>query len=118
MDRKLDLPEENLFQQSFSLVVENTGAIPLQEIPVELTARIEPAKPAEVITAFLGRRLLIMQGGKPLPLVIVLSDTVEPGSKRRYFMEGSIQAEPPFRLTYEVREAGSEIVLASYEVAP
>ena len=116
LDRKMDLRDDNLFQQSLSLVVENTGTAAAQEIPVELSAKIEPQKPAEVIASFLGRRLLIMQHGRSLPLVIVLADRIEPGAKKRYFLEGSIQAVPPFELTYEVREEGQKPVLASYTV--
>lgn len=115
-DRKLDSPQDNLFQQSFSLVVENTGAAAVREVPVELIARIEPMKPAEIVASFLGRQLLIMQGGKPLPLVVVLSDEVVPGSKRNFSLEGSIQAEPPFKVVYEIRQEGSETVLADYVV--
>lgn len=116
LDRKMDVRDENLFQQSLSLVVENTGSTAVSEIPVELSARIEPQKPAEVIASFLGRRLLIMQQGHSLPLVVVLADRVEPGTKKRYFLEGSIQAAPPFKLTYEVREEDQRPVLASYVV--
>ena len=115
LDRKLNVPGENLFQQSLSVVVENSGSTPVQDIPIELSAKIEPRKPAEVIAGFLGRKLLIMQRGRPSPLVIVL-DKVDPGAKRRYFIEGAIQAEPPFKLTYEVREEDKKPVLASYVV--
>jgi hypothetical protein len=115
-DRKLDLRDDSLFQQSFSLVVENTGATAIQDIPVELTAKIEPQKNAEVIASFQARKLLIMQHGRPLPLVVVLADRIEPGSKKRYFLEGAIQAAPPFKLTYEVREEGQSLVLANYVV--
>lgn len=115
LDRKLNVPNENLFQQSLSIVVENSGSTPVQDIPIELSAKIEPQKPAEVIAGFLGRKLLIMQRGRPNPLVIIL-DKVDPGAKRRYFIEGAIQAEPPFKLTYEVREEDKKPVLASYVV--
>jgi len=113
----MDLRGDNLFLQSLSLVVENTGSAAVAEIPVELSARIEPQKPAEVTAGFLGRKLLIMQHGRSLPLVVVLSDRIEPGTKKRYFLEGSIQAAPPFKLTYEVREEGQKPILASYMVA-
>lgn len=116
LDRKMDVQADHLFQQSLSLVVENKGTVAVQDIPVELSVKIEPQKPAEVIAAFLGRRLVIMQQGRPLPLVLVLSDRIEPGMKKRYFIEGSITAQPPFKLTYEVREEGRQPVLASYVV--
>lgn len=116
LDRKMELRDENLFQQSLSLIVENTGSAAVADIPIELSARIEPTKRAEVIAGFLGRKLVIMQQGRPLPLVVVLADRVEPGGKRRYFLEGSINAEAPFKVTYEVREEGEDAVLANYVV--
>ena len=115
-DRKLDNPEDKLYQQGFSLVMENTGSKAVREIPVELRARIEPMQRAEISATFLGRRLLIMNAGKPLPLIVILSDEVQPGGKRSFLLEGSIQAEPPFKVTYEIREENSETVLASYVV--
>jgi zinc-ribbon domain len=115
-DRKMDLPDGSLFQQALSLVVENTGTTAVADIPVELSAKIEPAKPSEVVAGFLGRKLIILQQGRPLPLVIVLADTVAPGAKRRYSLEGSITAEPPFKVTYEVRGEDQDEVLASFVV--
>ena len=115
-DKVLDLPQDNLYQQSLSLVLENQGKAPFRNIPVDLVARIEPQKTAEIIAGFLGRRLVIMQGGQALPLTIILADPVDPGSKRRYLLEGAITAKPPFKVTYEVREEGRPNVLASYVV--
>jgi hypothetical protein len=116
LDRKMDIRDENVYQQALSLVVENTGTSALQEVPVDLTAKIEPPKPAEIMTAFLGRRLLIMQRGRALPLTILLSGPIQPAEKKRYFLEGSIQAAPPFKVTYEIREEGQKPILASYVV--
>jgi zinc-ribbon domain len=116
MDRELNVPEQNHFQQSLSLVVENTGTASVSEVPIELRATIEPAKPAEVVAGFLGRKLVIMRQGRPLPLVIVLANELEPGQKKRFLLEGSIQAEPPFKVTYEVREEDSIAVLASHVI--
>ena len=116
VDKKLDIPENNLYQQSMSLVLENTGPTPVREVPVELRARIEPPEVGEVDVDFVARRLVIMYRGKPLPLVVILSGAVEPGSKRRYAMGGSIQAEAPFKVTYEVRPEDSQTVLANYVV--
>ncbi len=115
LDKKIDVPKDGIFQQALSLVVENTGSTAVQDMPIELSAKIEPRKPAEVVAGFLGRKLLIVQGGRPLPLVVLL-DKLEPNSKRRFFIEGSIQAEPPFKVTYEVREEDQKPVLASYVV--
>jgi hypothetical protein len=115
-DKVLDLPQEDLFEQSISLVLENKGKTPVREIPVDVVATIEPQKKAEVILGFLGRKLVIMQDGQSLPLTIVLSDPVDPDAKRRYLLEGSITAKPPFKVTYEVREENSPEVLARYVV--
>ena len=115
LDRKMDVADDNLFQQSLSLVVENTGSATVKDIPIELRAKIEPQKPAEIEAGFLGRKLMIMQSGRPNPLVMIL-DKVEAGAKRRYFIEGSIQAVPPFKVTYEVHEEDQRPVLASYVV--
>ena len=115
LDRKADVPKDNVFQQALSLIVENTGTTPVVDMPVELSARIEPQKRAEVIAGFLGRKLLIVQGGRPIPLVVLL-DKIEPATKRRFYIEGSIQAQPPFKVTYEVREEDQDAILASYVV--
>ena len=116
LDRKMDIRDENLYQQALSLVVENTGTGVLQEIPVDLTAKIDSSKPADVLVGFLGRRLLIMQRGHPLPLTILLTGPIQPAGKKRYFLEGSIQAAPPFKVTYEIREEGQNPILTSYVV--
>jgi zinc-ribbon domain len=115
-DRKLDLPDENLFQQGLSLVLENTGNSAVREVPIEFGAHIEPAQPAEISTTFLGNRLPIMRAGKALPLTVVLSDEIQPGAKRTFLLEGSIQAQTPFRVVYEVRQENSENVLAKFVV--
>jgi len=116
LDRELDVPEQNTYQQSLSLVVENAGQTAVREVPVELTAKIEPAKSADIITGFLGRRLMIMRQGRPLPLVLVLANDLEPGHKKRFLLEGSIQAVPPFKVTYEVRQEDQTEALASFVV--
>ncbi len=116
LDKKMDLPEEKLFLQALSVVVENTGSKFVEEIPIELSARIEPAKRADVEADFLGRKLLILQQGHTLPLTVVLAGRVDPGAKKRILLNGSIQAEPPFKVTYELREEGGGPVLANYMV--
>jgi hypothetical protein len=115
-NRKLDLPAENLFQQSFSLVLENTGGKSVKDIAVDFIAHIEPGQPAEIAATYLGNRLTLMDRGKEMPLTLILSDEVRPGSKRTFLLDGSIQAQPPFKVTYEVREEGSEKVLADFVV--
>ena len=114
-DKTVDIAKENIFQQALSLIVENTGSAAVIDMPIELVARIEPRKPAEVVAGFLGRKLLIVQGGRPIPLVVLL-DRIEPGTKRRYYIEGAIQAAPPFKVTYEIREEDQDAVLARYTV--
>src|SRR4051812_37319258 len=61
LDKKAADPAEHLYQQALSLVEENTGVSPIDQIPIELRATIEPAKRADVEADFLGRRLLILQ---------------------------------------------------------
>jgi hypothetical protein len=48
----------------------------------------------------------------------VLGDPIQPGAKRRYLLEGRIEADPPFKVTYEVREEDQTPVLASIAVEP
>jgi len=115
-NRKLDLPNENLFQQSFSLVLENTSGKSVKDIPVDFIARIEPQQPAEIAASYLGNHLTIMNQGKEMPLTLLLSDEVRPGTKRTFLLDGSIQAQPPFKVTYEVREEGTEKILADFVV--
>jgi hypothetical protein len=115
-DKILDRPEEDLFQQLLSLVVENTGNKMVREIPIDLVASIEPQQAADVVAGFLGRRLDIMEHGKPLPLTVILAGEFPPGSKRRFVLQGAITAKPPFKVTYEVREEGQPTVLAKYVV--
>ena len=99
-----------------SLVVENTGSASAREIPIELSARIEPAKRADVEADFLGRKLLILQQGHTLPLVVVVAGELPPGGKKRILLNGTITAEPPFKVTYELREEDRQPVLTSYLV--
>jgi len=116
LDKKADAPAEHLYQQALSLVVENTGTVAMADIPIELRARIEPAKRADVEAGFEGRRLLILQAGHTLPLTVVAGGTFAPGTKKRIFINGKIDAEPPFKVTYEVRDENGRTVFASYVV--
>ena len=116
LEKKLDLPQENMFEQALSLVVENTGSVPAQEIPIELSARIEPAKRADVEAGFLGRKLLLLQQGHTLPLVVVVAGELSPGAKKRILLNGTITAVPPFKVTYELREEDRQPLLTSYVV--
>jgi len=116
LEKKLDLPQENTFAQALSLVVENTGSVPALEIPIELSARIEPAKRADVEADFLGRKLLILQQGHTLPLIVVVAGELSPGGKKRILLNGTITAEPPLKVTYELREEDRQPLLTSYVV--
>ena len=116
LDKKLDIPQENTFEQALSLVVENTGTVSAKEIPIELSARIEPQKRADVEADFLGRKLLILQQGHTLPLVVVVAGELPAGAKRRILLNGTIVAEPPFKVIYELREEDRRPVIANYIV--
>ena len=116
LDKKADVPAEHLFQQALSLVVENTGTTAVVEIPIELRARIEPQKRADVEADFVGRRLYILQQGHTEPVTVVLAGTLAAGAKKRILLNGNIQAEPPFKVTYELRDEDSGSVVADYVV--
>ena len=116
LDKKADVPAEHLFQQALSLVVENTGTTAVVEIPIELRARIEPQKRADVEADFVGRRLYILQQGHTEPVTVVLAGTLAAGAKKRILLNGNIQAEPPFKVTYELRDEDSGSVVANYVV--
>jgi len=114
MDRQFDVPDENLFRDSLSLVVENTGTKSIKGIPIQLQARIEPAKVADVKAAFPGDQELLIKAGKPQPVDIVLNDAIPAGSKRRYVLDGSVQAIPPFKVTFLIVKDDSKTILTNY----
>jgi hypothetical protein len=116
LDKKADVPAEHLFQQALSLVVENAGTTAVAEIPIELGAKIEPQKRADVEADFVGRRLYILQQGHTEPVTVVLAGTLAAGAKKRILLNGNIQAEPPFKVTYELRDEDSGSVVANYVV--
>jgi zinc ribbon protein len=116
LDKKLEDPAEHIYQQALSLVVENPGAAPVSEIPVELRATIEPVKKADVEADFLGRRLLILQQGHTLPVTVIIGGTLGSKGKARILVNGNIHAEPPFKVVYELRDDTARTVLASYLV--
>lgn len=114
MDRKLDVPKDGLFRESLSLVVENTGTMPIRGIPIEVHAQIEPPKTADVVASFPGDREMVIEGGKPRPVAIVLSDSIAAGAKRRYSLDASVQAAVPFKVTVQVLQNDAQTVLANY----
>jgi hypothetical protein len=115
-EREMDYKDSSLYQQGFSLDLENTGSRIVQGVPVELTAEIDPPKDANIVATYRGLQLPIMEDGVSKPLVVVLTDVVKPGSKRHFALGGSIHADPPFRVTYQIRAEGADTLLASYVV--
>jgi zinc-ribbon domain len=116
LDKKVNDAPEHMFLQAFSIVIENSGTTAVSDIPIELRARIEPRKVADVEAEFIGRRLLILQHGQTLPLTVVVGGTIGPGGKQRVFLNGNIQTDPPFKVTYEIRDEDGRKVLANYVV--
>ena len=107
-------PDENIYRHHLSLIVENIGSEPVSEIPVEIRARVEPDQPAEIVSDFLGRQLVILENGESLPLIVILSDEVASGEKRRYSIDGIVRTMPPAGVTYEVLIEDTGQVLASF----
>ena len=106
-------PDENIYRHHMSLIVENIGNEPVSEIQVEIRARVEPDQPAEIVSDFLGRQLVILRDGESLPLIVILSDEVAVGEKRRYAIDGIVRTIPPADVTYEVLIEDTGQVLAS-----
>ena len=111
-------PDENIYRHHLSLIVENIGTEPVSEIPVEIRARVEPDQPAEVVSDFLGRQLVILQNGESMPLIVILSDEVAGGEKRRYAIDGIVTTTPPAGVTYEVlvEDTGQVLAVLSAEI--
>jgi hypothetical protein len=116
LDKKINNAAEHSFLQAFSIVIENNGTTAVSDVPIEVRARIEPRKMADVEADFVGRRLLILQHGQTLPLTVVVGGTIAAGGKLRVLLNGNIQADPPFKVTYEIRDEDGRAVLASYVV--
>jgi len=116
LDKKVNNAAEHAFLQAFSIVIENDGTAAVSDVPIEVRARIEPRKVADVEADFVGRRLLILQHGQTLPLTVVVGGTIAAGGKLRVLLNGNIQADPPFKVTYEIRDEDGRAVLASYVV--
>jgi RNA polymerase subunit RPABC4/transcription elongation factor Spt4 len=116
LQKKVNNPAEHMYLQAFSIVIENTGTTAVTDLPIELRARIEPRKKADVEAEFIGRRLLILQQGQTLPLTVVVGGTIAPGAKSRVPLNGNIQTDPPFKVTYEIRDEDGRNVLANYVV--
>ena len=110
-------PDENIFRHHLSLVVENVSDAPIREIPVEFRVRIEPERTGEVVSDFLGRRLVIHRDGESLPLIVVLTDLIEAQQKRRYTIDGIVTMTPPADVIYEVLAEGTGEVLTSLEAS-
>ncbi len=109
-----EAPDSNLYRHHLSLIVENVGEEPIGSIPVAIRARAVPNETVEVECDFLGRRLLILQDGTELPLLLHLDDGIDVQEKRRYSIDGLVVAVPPFSVTYEILTEDTEQVLASF----
>ena len=116
LDKKVNNPAEHMFLQAFSIVIENTSTTAVSDVPIELRARIEPRKAADVEAEFVGRRILILQHGQTLPLIVNVAGTIPPGKKQRVTLNGNIETDPPFKVTYEIRDEDGRNVLANYVV--
>ena len=113
LEGETSVPEENIFRHHMSLIVENVSEEPVREIPIDLRVRVEPDQPVEVVSDFLGQRLIILRNGERLPLIVILNDLVEPTEKRRYTIDGIVTTAPPADVTYEVWGEDTGEVLAS-----
>jgi hypothetical protein len=49
-------------------------------------------------------------------LTVDVAGTIGPGRKQRVFLNGNIQTDPPFKVTYEIRDEDGRNVLANYVV--
>lgn len=102
-------PEENLYRHYLSLVVENRGAQPVRDIPVELGAVLEPEQPVELVSDFRGGRFVLLSDGEARPLVLVLTDEIAASEKRRFQIDSVVTTAAPAEVTYTIRpEAGGE----------
>ncbi len=110
-------PGANLYRHHFSLIVENLGETRLTRVPVDVGARVEADRPAEVEYDFLGRRLAVVRDSRPIPLTVVLDDDMDASEKRRYSIDGIVIAAPPFTVTYDIVAEGAEDVLATFTAA-
>jgi hypothetical protein len=116
LDGRSSAPEQSLYRHHFSFVVENVGEAPIVEVPVELRAEVEAEGPVSVESEFLGRRLILVSEGRVDPLVVILSDDLAPGDKRRYPADGIVTGTPPFSVRYELIDPESKQVLAEVTV--
>ena len=109
-----EAPDSNLYRHHLSLIVENVGEERIGTVPVAIRARAEPNETVEVECDFLGRRLMILQDGTELPLLLYLDGGIDDQEKRRYSIDGLVVAMPPFSVTYEILTEDTEQVLASF----
>ena len=106
-------PNQQIFRHHLSLIVENIGDDPISEIPVQIRVHVDPPRSTQVVSDFLGRQLTIMKSGQSLPLIIILSDEVQSGQKRRYSIDGIVTTIHSGEGTYEILvESTGEILTA------
>jgi len=105
-------PAEDIHRHHLSLVVENIGTEILSEVPIEIRARLEPQQPVKIVSDFLGRQMTILDDRGEIPLVVILSDEVDIGKKRRYAIDGIVVTRAPAEVTYEILSEGQGEILA------
>lgn len=121
LDGRSSAPEQSLYRHHFSLVVENIGEEAIAEVPVELRAEVlgrdgSPTGSVRVDSEFLGRRLPLVVNDRSDPLIVVLTDDLAPGDKRRYTIDGIVTGAPPFDVRYQLIDQQSGDVLADVTV--
>ena len=105
--------EGGLTRHYLSLVVTNGGLDPVRDIPVELHAAVFPEQPAEIIAEFRGGRFAVLRDGEVLPIVLVLTDEIATGEKRRFPIDSLVTTPSPAEVTYSIVVEGSGEVLAT-----
>ena len=116
LEAEAAIPQSDVYRHRLNLIIENAGAEPVADIPIEFRARVLPEQPVEVVSDFLGRRLVILRNGEVLPLVVILGDAVGAGDKRQYGVDGVVTTAAPAEVIYEVLSEGGDEVLARLSV--
>ena len=113
LQEELSLPDDNLFRQYLSLVVMNRGEEAVRDVPVELQAALSPAEGGEIVSEFRGGRFVLHRGEESFPIVLMLSDEIPAGLRRRFPIDSIVLAPPPREVTYTVAAADSGQPLAT-----
>jgi hypothetical protein len=96
MDKQTDVPEDHMYRDSLSLVVENTGTKTIKE------SRSKFTRPSNRKRGRCGSRVSRRPGdhydcGKAATVALVLGDSILAGGKRRYSFERKCQSEAAFQ---------------------